>query len=142
MADKTGQGLLSGISFGKGGGTGKYKYGYGGKRSVSASLKKSLDSTGAGLLQGISLKKEPNFSTIRVLNVFPPFEMGPLIHSQHGETTLMNVVYQRISDQGALDHISQQYQQPPWSTTSLASISLLYHPQLNPPTPKQLSGTE
>jgi hypothetical protein len=67
--DKTGQGLISGISLG-GGGKYKYGYGYGESRSVSRSLKKSLDSTGAGLLQGISLKKDKGFTSLRVQNVF------------------------------------------------------------------------
>ena len=67
--DKTGQGLISGISLG-GGAKYKYGYGYGESRSVSRGLKKSLDSTGAGLLQGISLKKDKGFNSIRVQNVF------------------------------------------------------------------------
>jgi hypothetical protein len=70
-ADKTGQGLISGTSFG--GGNGKLTFGYGGgRRSVSRSLKKSLDSTGAGLLQGVQLKKEPKLNTTRFPSVFVP----------------------------------------------------------------------
>jgi hypothetical protein len=69
-ADKTGQGLISGTSLG---GNGKLTFGYGGgRRSVSRNLKKSLDSTGAGLLQGVQLKKEPKLNITRFPSVFVP----------------------------------------------------------------------
>ncbi len=69
-ADKTGQGLISGASFG--GRNGKLTFGYGGQKSVSRGLKKSLDSTGAGLLQGVQLKKETKPNIRRLPSVFAP----------------------------------------------------------------------